>query len=70
MTETELQHFALSILKLAFAGGVLGAICWSLVMRIVADVADAIQDWEDKRTRIGAARARARVRHINGAGLG
>jgi hypothetical protein len=39
-------------------------------MRIVADVADAIQDWEDKRTRIGAARARARVRHINGAGLG
>lgn len=68
MTEIDVQHFAL--LKLAFAGGVLGAICWSLVMRVVVDVADAIQAWEDKRTRIGAARARAHVRHLNGGRIG
>lgn len=70
MTENEQQALVLSILQFAFAGGCLGAICWSLVMRVVVDVADAIQDWEDKRTRIGAARARATVRHINGGRIG
>lgn len=68
MTEIEMQHFAL--LKPAFAGGVLGAICWSFIVRAFVYVADAIQAWEDKRTRIGAARARATVRHINGGRIG
>ncbi|WP_406623051.1 hypothetical protein [Acidovorax sp. SDU_ACID1] len=67
MTELELQAFALSIVKLSMVGGVLGAICWSLIVRALMHVADAIQAWEDKRVRIGSARARAHVRSINSA---
>lgn len=61
MTEAE------SFVKLSMLGGALGAICWSFVVRALVHVADAIQAWEDKRARIGAARARARVRSINSA---
>lgn len=62
MTEIELQAFALSIVKLSVVGGFLGAICWSLVVRALVHVADAIQAWEDKRIRI----ATARMRNVHG----
>lgn len=62
MTETELQAFALSVLKLAFAGGFLGGVVWSVVRSIVVDIADAIQAWEEKRIRI----ATARMRNVHG----
>ncbi|WP_406622935.1 hypothetical protein [Acidovorax sp. SDU_ACID1] len=62
MTETELQALGASIVKLSMLGGVLGAICWSLLMRALLRVADAIQAWEDKRIRI----ATARMRNVHG----
>ena len=70
MTETELQAFALAVAKLAFVGGIVGALCFSLAVRVIARLGDAIQFWEDKRIRIGSARARADVRHINGGRIG
>lgn len=62
MTEIDMQHFAQSIVKLSMLGGFLGAICWSLVMRGLVGIADAIQAWEDKRIRI----ATARMRNVHG----
>jgi len=70
LTESELQAFATFVFQLAFAGGVLGACCWSLFMAFIAWAADAVCSWEERRNRIGAARARATVRHINGGRLG
>lgn len=70
MTETELQAFAIAVAKLAFVGGIVGALCFSLAVRVIGRLGDAIQSWEDKRIRIGSARARAHVRYINGARLG
>ena len=66
MTNVDMQHFAFAIVKLSVLGGVFGAICSSMISSVIVRVADSIQAWEDKRTRIGAARARAHVRHING----
>lgn len=70
MTNVDMQHFAIAVLKLAVLGGVVGAIGWSIISCVIVRIADAIQDWEDMRSRIGAARARAIVRHINGGRLG
>lgn len=70
VTETELQAFAIAVSKLAFVGGIVGALCFSLAVRVIARLGDAIRSWEGKRTRIGSARARAHVRHINGGRIG
>ncbi len=70
VTETELQAFALAVAELAFLGGIVGALCFSLAVRAISRLGDVIQSWEDKRIRIGSARARAHVRYINGARLG
>ena len=58
MTEEELRAFAISAAQLSFAGGFLGGVCFSLVVRIVVGVADAIQAWEERRMRIHQARMR------------
>lgn len=59
MTESELQAFALAVLQLSFAGGVFGALCWSMFTHFLGWVADAVCTWEEKRIRIASARMRS-----------
>lgn len=68
-TEAELQVFAYAVASIAFWSGVGGAVCWSVVARLLSMLVDALCEFEEKQRRISAARARSALRRMHGSGL-
>ncbi|MBO9679254.1 MAG: hypothetical protein J7556_13520 [Acidovorax sp.] len=58
-----LDHFAWSVIQLAFVAGIVGAFAWQTFWALLGWLSDQLTSWEDRRARIHAARIRAANRH-------
>lgn len=58
----QLDHFAWSVIQLAFVAGIAGAMAWNIGAWLLNGLADAITAWEERHIRVIKARARARAR--------